>query len=301
MRIDPRHLQNLLAIAEHGSFNRAAAARGLSQPALSGSIAELERRLGFPVVTRTRRGSELNEYGRILVEGGRTVEALLALTIEQLRLARSGVAGPLRIGASPSMTLKFLPELMAQLLREPQPVQVTVREGLDDELLPALLGGELDLVLGPALGAALPAGLAEEALFDDAFAIGVGPRHPLARRGSVTLPELAAARWIVPGPGSAYRRHLEALFLAAGVAWPTDCVVCNNLQLVESLVARTQRIAVITELQVRLHNHWRIRALPLKGGGRRALAIRWRRVGRLSPLGQRAVALARELGRTAMS
>ncbi len=297
LRIDPRHLLNLLAIAEHGSFNRAAAARGLSQPALSGSIAELERKLGFPVLTRTRRGSELNEYGRILVQGARTVEAQLAQTAEQVNLARAGISGPLRIGATPSMTLKFVPELMGRLLRDGGRVQVSVREGLDDELVPALRSGDLDILLGPALGPALPAGLAEEPLFDDAFAVGVGPRNPLAKRASLSLADVADSPWVLPGPGSAYRRHLEALFMAAGVPWPAHCVVSNNLQLVESIVTLTHRITIVTELQARMHNFWRIRTVPLRGGGHRTLSIKWRKVGSLPPLGELLVGLARELGR----
>jgi len=297
MRIDPRHLLNLLAIAEHGSFNRAAAARGLSQPALSGSIAELERKLGFAVLTRTRRGSELNEYGRILVQGARTVEAQLAQTAEQVNLARLGVAGPLRIGATPSMTLKFVPELMGRVLREGGKVQLSVREGLDDELIPALRSGDLDILLGPALGPALPAGLAEEPLFDDAFAVGVGPRNPLAKRASLSLDELADSPWVLPGLGSAYRRHLEALFMTSGVPWPAHCVVSNNLQLVESLVTLTNRVTIVTELQARMHNFWRIRTVPLRGGGRRTLSVKWRKVGALPPMGERLVEVARELGR----
>ena len=63
MNIDPRYLANLLSIAKHGSFNRAAAARGISQPALSNSIAQLERRLGVTVLDRSRSGSQLNEFG----------------------------------------------------------------------------------------------------------------------------------------------------------------------------------------------------------------------------------------------
>jgi len=296
MRIDPRQLLNLLAIAEHGSFNRAATARGISQPALSGSIAELERKLGYPVITRTRRGSELNEYGRILAQGARTVEALLAQTAEQLRLARLGVTGPLRIGASPSMTLKFMPDLMGALLREASEVQIELREGLDDELIPALLRGDLDLVLGPAMGPALPVGLTEEALFDDAFAVGMSPRNPLARRRSLSLAELRDALWVLPGPGSAYRRYIEALFMAAGIPWPSNCVVSNNLQLVESIVTLTNRISMVTQLQVKAHNYWRMRTVPLRGGGRRTLSAKWRRTGALPPIGKRLVELACELG-----
>ena len=79
MAIDPRQLANLLAVAKHGSFNRAAAALGLSQPALSNSIRQLERRLGVSVLDRTSSGSTLNEFGNILIRQAQTVEALLPL------------------------------------------------------------------------------------------------------------------------------------------------------------------------------------------------------------------------------
>jgi len=95
--VDPRHLANLLSIAKHGSFNRAAAARGISQPALSNSIAQLERRLGVQVLDRTRRGSELNEYGKILVRNAAVIDSVLQHTVDEVRLKRLGVEGPLRI------------------------------------------------------------------------------------------------------------------------------------------------------------------------------------------------------------
>jgi LysR family transcriptional regulator of gallate degradation len=295
MKIDPRHLVNLLAVANHGSFNRAAAARGLSQPALSNSIAQLERRLGFSVLNRSRRGSEVNEYGRILLQGARTIEALLAQTAEQVRLKRLGIAGPLRIGATPSMTLKFMPDLMVRLLHDQAAVQISITEGLDDELLPALQSGSLDLVLSPASGSALPRDLIEQALFDDSFGIGVGPKHALAKRRSLTLSELSDYPWVLPGPGSAYRRHVDALFLSAGVSWPQNSIVSNSLPLVESIVTRTNRVTVVTRLQATMHNFWRLRAIPLRSGGQRTLSIVSRRAGQLSEQAARVVQMAHEL------
>ena len=54
--LDPKRLLDLLRIAEHGSYTRAAAAQGVSQPALSNSIAALEKALGVRVLERTRHG-----------------------------------------------------------------------------------------------------------------------------------------------------------------------------------------------------------------------------------------------------
>jgi LysR family transcriptional regulator, regulator for genes of the gallate degradation pathway len=296
MKIDPRHLLNLLAIADHGSFNRAAAALGISQPALSSSIAQLERRLGFTVLDRSRRGSEINEYGGILLQGARVLEAVLAQSAEQLRLKRQGIEGPLRIGATPSMAIKFMPELMAALLKARGAVEIALTEGLDDELVAALRSGALDLVLGTSLGSGLPGDLIEETLFDDTFAIGVGPQHELAKRRSLTLAELRDHPWVLPGPGSAYRRYVEALFLTAGIPWPQDHVVSNSLPLVESIVALTGRVTIVTQMQVTRHNVWRLRAIPLRGAGRRSLSVKWRRTAQMSPLAKRVVELAHSAG-----
>ena len=298
VNIDPRYLANLLSIAEHGSFNRAATARGISQPALSNSIAQLERRLGVPVLDRSRRGSQLNEFGKILVRGAEVIDAVLQQTVDELRLKRMGVEGPLRIGVVPSLMAKFMPELMTVLLKHHQSISITAVEGLDDQLLPALLSGDLDLVLGPLAGI-FPASaeIVEDALFDDPFSIGVGPNHALRDRRAITLPELSDAAWILPLPGNSYRRHIEALFMTEGVAWPSNCLLTSSLALVESVLARTDRVTMITELQATMQNTWHIRAIPLKGGGKRIMGLKWRKAGKLSALAAHFVQIAHDVVR----
>jgi LysR family pca operon transcriptional activator len=299
--IDPRYLANLLSIAKHGSFNRAASARGMSQPALSNSIAQLERRLGVAVLDRTRRGSELNEFGKILVRNAEVIEAVLKQTVEEVRLKRIGVEGPLRIGVVPSLAIKFMPALMAVLLEHHRSIEITIIEGLDDQLLPALLAGELDLVLGPLAGIfPAPPELVEESLFDDPFSIGVGPHHTLRDRASLTLGELRDYPWILPLPGNNYRRHIEALFMAEGVPWPSNCIITSSLSLAESALAQSDRITIITELQSTMQNTWRIRSIPLKGGGKRAIGIKWRKTGALSALATRVVQYAHEVAAAAV-
>jgi LysR family transcriptional regulator of gallate degradation len=296
MKIDPRHLANLLSIAEHGSFNRAAAACGISQPALSNSIAQLERRLGIQVLERTRRGSQLTELGKILVRGAETIDAVLLQAAEEVRLKRLGVEGPLRIGVVPSVTLKLMPDVFALLLKRHPAIEVTFIEGLDDQLLPALQAGQLDLVVGPLAGVfPAPTDVVEDPLLDDPFSIGVGPEHPFGSRRFLTLAELRDAPWILPLPGNSYRRHIEALFMTAGVPWPSNCVVTSSLTLVESLVAQTNRVTIITELQSIIQNTWRLRSIPLKGGGKRTLGIKWRKAARPSTLAANFIQIAHEV------
>jgi LysR family pca operon transcriptional activator len=283
MKIDPRQLANLMSIAQHGSFNRAAAARGIYQPALSNSIEQLESRLGVQVLSRTRRGSELTDTGRILLRGAETIDAVLLQAAEEVRLKRLGVEGPLRVGAVPSVTLKLMPAVLAVLLKRHPAVELTFTEGLDDQLLPSLRAGQLDLVVGPLAGVfPAPDDIAEDPLFDDPFSIGVGPEHSLASRSSITLAELRDAPWVLPLPGNNYRRHIEALFMTAGVPWPSNCFITSSLTLVESIVAQTDRVTIITELQSIVQNTWRLRSIPLKGGGKRTIGIKWRKAAKPS-------------------
>ncbi len=296
MKIDPRHLANLMSVAEHGSFNRAAAARGISQPALSNSIAQLERRLGVQVLNRTRRGSELTEMGKILLRGAETIDAVLLQAAEEVRLKRMGVEGPLRVGVVPSVTLKLMPAIFAVLLRRHPTIELTFTEGLDDQLLPSLQAGQLDLVVGPLAGVfPSPADIVEDPLFDDPFSIGVGPEHPLRNRGSLALTELRDAPWVLPLPGNSYRRHIEALFMTAGVPWPRNCFITSSLTLVESIVAQTNRVTIITELQSIIQNTWRVHAVPLKGGGKRTVGIKWRKAAKPSAIAAEFIQIAHEL------
>jgi LysR family transcriptional regulator of gallate degradation len=293
MAIDPRQLANLLAVAKHGSFNRAAAARGLSQPALSSSIQQLERRLGVNVLDRTSSGSTLNEFGIILIRQAQTIEELLLQASEEVRLRKLGIDGPLRVGVTPSLMLKFMPDVLQRLLQKNPSVAITLSEGLDDQLLPALRGAQLDFIFGPISDTAAPApDIIEEPLFRDAFSIGVGMHHPMSRRRSLVLTELRDAAWVLPGPDNSLRRHLESLFLAASVPWPSNCITTTSLAMIESLLKSTERVALITSM---LHQAWQVRSIPLRGAGQRIIGIKRRRAGELSPLAAQMRQIALEL------
>src|SRR5262245_25088069 len=102
MPLNPKRLADLLAIAEHGSFSRAAAATRVSQPALSLSISVLEKELSVRVLIRERKGVRLTDFGEILVRSARALQSTLGQAEEEIRLARQDTSGPLTIGASPA-------------------------------------------------------------------------------------------------------------------------------------------------------------------------------------------------------
>ncbi len=285
MPLDPRHLANLLAVVRHGSFNRAAEARGMSQPALSNSVAILEKKLNVRVMDRSKRGSSLTEYGEILARQAVAMESLMVRIEEEIRLKSHGVEGPLTVGAIASAMLHLVPDAVKQMIKQYPTVSLSVIEGPDDKLVPRLLAGEIDVLICPVGGLhPVPDGIEEEPLIHDSFGIGVGPNHRLARRKQLKLTELENEAWILPGQGSSYRRHVEAIFLTAGVPWPLNCINASSMALIEEIVCQSDRITIVSQLLTARRKRGGMVAVPLEGGGGRTIGIKRRKDAVMPPL-----------------
>jgi len=244
---------------------------------------------------RTRRGSTLTEVGAILARRALTLESLLAQIEEEVRLKNQGIEGPLTVGATPSAMLRLIPDTLEALLALHPSLSMSVIEGLDDQLVPRLQAGEIDILVCPVAGLhPPPAGIIEETLIRDEFSIGVGSNHRLARRKSLKLAELGDEAWILPAQGSSYRRHLEAIFIAAGVPWPTNCISASSMSLIESVVTHTDRITIISQLQAASRKRGGLCSVPLAGAGGRLIGIKRRAEGELAPITRAFIGCLRE-------
>ena len=290
MKVDPRHLKLVLAIIEHGTFNRAAAAIGVSQPALSKSISQLERALGVKVFDRGKRGTELTEAGRIVARGAQNVEAAIDRAQAEIAASLNRAEGPLTIGVTPSVALGLLPRCLGDMAAA-QPRTIThIVEGLDGALFPALLRGEIELLIGPIDPLRAPDhSVVELLLAQEPFLLGVPAGHRLAGSGPVDIGQLSQEPWILPSPGSSFYRIVEALFLATGQRLPTDAVVTNNLLMQESLIVSTGRLCLLTPAQL-IGRRPRFELLRIAHGPSRTLGIRHLAHTRLSPAAEALIA-----------
>jgi molybdate transport repressor ModE-like protein len=284
MRVDPRHLRIALAVADHGTFNRAAAALGISQPALSKNIAQLERVLGTRLFDRGKRGTVLTEAGHILVRCAQNVESVIVRSQEEIRANANGVHGPLSIGVVPSMMLGLLPQALGLLSRSHREVALTVIEGLDGALLSALRRGDIELLLGPLEPSRAPdPDLVELPLGSVSFFIGVPRGHRLSGEAALGISELADEPWILPTRGSSFYRLVEALFLSAGASMPENAIATNSLPLQIKLVPITKRLCVLTQAHGVGH-HLPFNIVPLVNAPIRVIGIRHLAQLTLSPL-----------------
>ena len=185
MQLTLRHLRYFLALVEAGHFGRAAAAVGVTQPALSARIAELEAITGLRLAERHARGATITDAGRDLAARATRILAAAA-EVEAMADAYGGaLRGTLRLGIIPSIA----PYVVARLLAgaAAADLALAVRETITERLLAELEGGALDAVLASApLGRA---GVAERLLGHDRFVLAVPPGCADAERPPLVLLE----------------------------------------------------------------------------------------------------------------
>ncbi|MFE3760526.1 LysR family transcriptional regulator [Streptomyces sp. NPDC059104] len=200
--IDVHRLRILRAVAEHGSFNRAATALRLTPSAVSQHIAALERGIGHPVARRSTRGVALTEAGRLLVETAETVTAELDLVrsrIDRLTADRAR----LTVATFTSGGRHLLPRALAAFVAVRPEVELTVVEAEPEVSLAMVRSGAADLSLayhfdGPLpAGGAGPAGPAWLPLMEDPLYAVLPPGHRLAEREVLEPAELAGDRWVL--------------------------------------------------------------------------------------------------------
>lgn len=239
--IDRYQLRYFLAVADHGTFSRAAAQCNVSQPTLSVGIAKLERALGQPLFLRSSQRVQLTQAGANLLVHARRIESEFNLALQSVTGAREGPM--LRIGllrSIPGATVARIVEAMRDIDAE---ALVEMVEGSERELIGHVARGRVDCAL-TLVGRGGDRFL-EEPLFEEGYALAVAHSHPQADRQSVPAEALTDNVMMV-------RRHCEALsetsrhFTERGVR-PHFAFKSTNDERVLQLVASGLGITVMPE------------------------------------------------------
>lgn len=195
MNVSLTKLQQLLAVARCGSFSRAAEELHISQPALSRSIATIERLVGFPVFNRIGHGVVPTAAGAQVLAQAEPLLQSMRVFDSNMDLLASGVAGSLRIGLPPLLASQLLADL-AEGFFEPAgkiDLRISIRSGpvlleeLRDDLIEFLLFAETQVQAGPEI--------AQEPIGRIYPTCVVRSGHPLAGRTDLAIADLAAWPW----------------------------------------------------------------------------------------------------------
>lgn len=145
--MDLTRLSYFVAVAEAGSFSRAAAALHLSQPALSRQVLLLEEGLGQKLLERTGRGVALTESGRALLQHAQGIFALAAQAESDMQDRLRSPRGRVTIGLPPWVARAIAADLVQGFLQEYPDVTICIEENLSVSLREWLMAGRLDLAL----------------------------------------------------------------------------------------------------------------------------------------------------------
>lgn len=244
-RIKLRHLAAFLETARQGGVAPAGAALGITQPAVSKAIAELEEILGLTLFDRSRRALALTPYGETLQRFAQSGLATLKQGVETIEEMRTGT-GFIAFGAMPTVVAGLVPRALQAFSRSSFACRVLVESGPSPHLLQLLKTAVIDFVVGRMAQPAAMEGLAFEHLYSDEVAVAVRPSHPLAAQASVTIGALAAYQLLLPPPQAIIRPATDALLIAGGLGRPVNAIETVSNSLARSYALLTDAIWIIS-------------------------------------------------------
>jgi molybdate transport repressor ModE-like protein len=280
--MDLQQMRLLRALAETGSFSRAAEKCNISQPAMSIHIQNLEEELGMILVDRLPRGAQLTEAGTIVLEYSQKVLSLveeMKLTVREL----SGLKrGHLKIGASTTPGIYTLPDALGRFKQKHPDVEVDLLIGNTQQVEEAVSNREIILgIIGQKPRD--PDLQWEHYLKDDLVAI-VSPQHKLAKRKSVSIVDLAKEPFIQREEGSNTRKTCEEAFQVPGVKMKV-AMELGSTEAIKRAVAANLGVAIVSPYTLVWElKHRKLVALKLRESGfEREFNLIYRRGRRFPP------------------
>ncbi|MEZ5063701.1 MAG: LysR family transcriptional regulator [bacterium] len=275
--MDVRSLRYFVAVADRRSFAAAAREVGVSQPAVSQAIAQLEDELAARLFDRGGRRVSLTPEGESFLESARRVVHDFDDLPARLDRARGRVRGRLEIGTTDVASIYVLPKVYRAYRRRFPDVEISVRVEGTESLLRQLADRTIELaVITLAAGdrvADVPAPFTAEPLFREHLDFLVSRTHPLADRTRISLPELAEHGLITFKAESITRQAVDALFREHGEE-PRIAMEMSSPEAIKRLVEVGLGVGVLPARSV---------AAEIRSGA-------------LVPLAVRAGKLTRELG-----
>ncbi|MEU6011274.1 transcriptional regulator CynR [Streptomyces sp. NPDC047453] len=260
MALELRHLRYLLAVAEHGSFTRAAEDLRISQPTLSQQVRQLERTVGVPLLDRTGRSVRLTDAGETYARHARRALRDLEAAQRAVQDVQDLTRGHLRLAATPTFTSYLVGPLVADMHARHPGITLDVKEMTQDRIESALLADDLDLGIAFS-GSHLP-GVVAQTLFTETLSLVTGAVDPEAGPSRpLPVDELSNRQLALLNGDFATRSHIDAHFATHKVQ-PRIAVEANSVQALVEIVRRTPIATVLPDAIT--HDHPHLRPVPLE-------------------------------------
>jgi DNA-binding transcriptional LysR family regulator len=246
-----RLLRIFVAVAHEESFTRAGARLGMTQPAVSKSVRDLEHEAGVALVERGPTGIKLTEPGRVLLGHARTILAEARAAHESLTAMRGLGDAVLRIGASPTIATYLLPALLERFHTRHPAVDISMHTAPSRAVATALLERELDVGL-------IEAPVSDDPRLDiapwrrDELVVIAAPSHPLARRtrpGPIATASLVDELLVLREPGSGTRQLVLETLSTRGIV-PQRTLHADSVEAIKRIVAAGLGISIVSRAAI---------------------------------------------------
>lgn len=243
-------LEAFVKLAESGHMPTVAKDLGVTQPAVSRAINDLERNLDIPLFKRTSKGMLLTDMGELLFF--RVKRALLELRqVETDLTALQGTTkGRVVVGALPLGRTAILPKAIADVLGKHPQLQIATVEGPYESLAAKLRAGDIDMIFGALRPADQARDFAGEPLLNDCMSIVVRAGHPLTRLAAPGLKDLATAGWILTNSATPARKQLDLAFKLENLAPPVPAVETSDLAILRGVLLNSDHVTAISASQL---------------------------------------------------
>ena len=250
-KITATHVRALMAVAEHASIETAALKLGISASSLTRAARDLEGVLrrtlfhpGLQGLTPTKPATELaRRFGLACRE--------LTFATEEIATLKGVSSSRVVIGTLPMFPVDLIARSVDDLLRIYPGTRVLVMEGAYLSLLDDLRAGKIDFLVSVLRRPNWAEDVDEEPLFRDPYAIVARRGHPLSRRESITLQDLARFEWVLPQFGTPRRMAFELMF-AGFRPKPTASIETRSIEFQRGMLSMSDRISIVTRQETLL-------------------------------------------------
>jgi DNA-binding transcriptional LysR family regulator len=263
-RIDPQRLLRLAVLIKEGSFRKAADTLGITQPALSQSIAQLEDEVGVQLITRSARGVHPTLYGEALYGHARVIDSELARATQQIESLFAGSAGSLLIGSPTGGGMFIVAQALCKMTQSRADVSVRVIENVKvEELVGFLHDRDIDVVVCPKLPEIALRGARAIRLFRTRRILCVRKDHPEA--ASLSLEKLVGYPFVCPPDDMGILSDIKSIFSLNGLDLPTNTVISNSISLAKDLVLGSNAFTIVSDISIMKEKSESLAWLDLSG------------------------------------
>ncbi|RZL89229.1 MAG: LysR family transcriptional regulator [Variovorax sp.] len=249
--LNGRRLAVVASLAEKRSMAAVAREFGITQPAISSALKDLEVGLGVALFDRSSRGLSPTPAGEIVAFYFKRVLAELRHVGPDIAASEGTLQGSVTVGALPLGRTQILPLAIASLLARHPRLHVATVESPYDALAASLRSGDIDFIVGALRSADEATDLQQDALFEDRLSVIARADHPLTRAARIGFDALRQATWALSRHGSPSRELLERFFSDARQAPPIPAVETGDLAVLRGLLLESDMLTAISAHQLR--------------------------------------------------